>query len=96
MAEHALDLGCGYCGRTARPLILDDDGDLVCPDGHGCAAKTSKRHAPVSRSTVCGPTAPAPRSPDTCACGGPAEWQELGATGLVGCCSTCVPGGPLR
>lgn len=94
MAERALDLGCGYCGRTARPLTLDDAGDLMCPDGHGCAVPAPKRKPPVTRSTVHGPSPAAPRSPDTCACGDAAEWQELRAGRLVGCCAVCVPGGP--
>lgn len=97
---HALDsdaLGCGYCNRTARPLTLDDAGDLVCPDGYGCAvARAPKRHASVERSTVRGPRPAPKRSPDVCACGGGAQWQELRDGRLVGCCEGCEPGGPCR
>ncbi len=78
--EHDLHAGCAYCGRVARDLVEDDD-DLVCAPGTGCAVRPARpvstprvqRRPGVVRTRLPGP-APVVRpvlvhDPETCACG---------------------------
>lgn len=94
-AAHKLDAEprCAYCNGGEQPFELDDDGDLVCAPGRGCARGLRRRHAPVSATSILSGPAPATSSPDLCACGEPAEWQELRGGRLVGCCEECSPEG---
>jgi len=34
---------CAYCASTTSRLTLDGDGDPMCADGEGCAAKPARR-----------------------------------------------------
>lgn len=40
---------CAYCSRAGE-LVRDEEGDLVCAPGAGCAA--SKHHAPVAQTRL--------------------------------------------
>lgn len=90
---HDAEPRCAYCNGGSQPFELDDDGDLVCAPGRGCARGVHRRHAPVASTMILGGQGPAPveRSPDVCACGEPATSHELIGGRLIGHCDDCAP-----